>query len=175
MQAILGSRFRLIGLRDIGCYQELPETSATIEGNSLQKALYVFENFGVECLADDSGLEIDALGGAPGVDSAHYAGPERDSCRNIAKVLTELQGKTNRAAQFKAVITLATRQGIHQFTGIVRGEILAAPQGESGFGYDPIFKPEGYDISFAQMSAEQKNSISHRSRALAQLIRFYEG
>lgn len=172
----LGDAFTLRTLAEIGCTDELPETTGTISGNSRQKADYVFDHFGVPCFADDSGLEVDALHGEPGVDSAHYSGT-RDAQANITKLLANLAGVTNRRAQFVTVFTLLqqgpTGERIeHQFDGIVEGQILTEPRGTGGFGYDPIFLPDGYDRTFAEMSVADKNQISHRARALAQLVVF---
>lgn len=179
VSAILGDAFTLKTLRDIGCMEELPETSGTIRGNSRQKAEYVWTHFGVSCFADDSGLEVDALNGEPGVDSAHYSG-SRDSGNNIQKLLTNLAGHTNRRARFVTVFTLllngrnagdaADRPVEHQFEGIVEGQILPEPRGTGGFGYDPVFLPDGHNRTFAQMSSAEKNGISHRSRALTKMV-----
>ncbi|TAE11651.1 MAG: RdgB/HAM1 family non-canonical purine NTP pyrophosphatase [Bacteroidetes bacterium] len=160
-----------LSLDDIPCEEELPETGETIPENSLQKAQYIWDNYQVNSLSDDSGLEIEALGGKPGVHSAHYAG-SRDFDQNMAKVLQEMATATNRKAVFKTVMTLIIAGEAHQFEGIVEGEILHEKHGEKGFGYDPIFLPTGYDKTFAQMTTEEKNSISHRSRALAKVVAF---
>lgn len=160
-----------LSLDDIPCEEELPETGETIPENSLQKAQYIWDNYHVNSLSDDSGLEIEALGGKPGVHSAHYAG-SRDFDQNMAKVLQEMATATNRKAVFKTVMTLIIAGEAHQFEGIVEGEILHEKHGEKGFGYDPIFLPTGYDKTFAQMTTEEKNSISHRSRALAKVVAF---
>ncbi|HTF17667.1 MAG TPA: RdgB/HAM1 family non-canonical purine NTP pyrophosphatase [Chryseolinea sp.] len=158
-------------LSDIGCAEELPETQDTIPGNSLQKALYVFSNYGIPCFADDTGLEVDALNGAPGVYSARYAGPQRSSTDNIALLLNNLKGRNDRGAQFRTVITLV---GINPeplvFEGIVRGEIGTTLRGSSGFGYDPVFIPDGHDRTFAEMSLTEKNQLSHRAIAVSKLI-----
>jgi XTP/dITP diphosphohydrolase len=169
----LGNAFILKTLSDIGCTDELPETSGTIAGNSRQKADYVWTHFGVSCFADDSGLEVDALNGDPGVDSAFYSG-SRSAEKNIQKLLTGLAGKNNRKAQFVTVFTLVLHGVEHQFTGIVEGNILTEPRGTGGFGYDPIFQPDGHNRTFAEMSLEEKNSISHRSRALAKMLAYLE-
>ncbi|WP_026999619.1 RdgB/HAM1 family non-canonical purine NTP pyrophosphatase [Eisenibacter elegans] len=165
-----GSSWAFCSLDDIGCTVDLPETQHTIEGNSAQKAQYVWEHFGVACFAEDSGLEVEALQGAPGVYSARYAGPERNDTANLQKVLTQLSGQTNRRARFKTVITLIIEGEISQFTGIVDGLITPQAQGNGGFGYDPIFQPLGQERTFGQMSLAEKQAISHRSRALLQLI-----
>ncbi|HAC25314.1 MAG TPA: non-canonical purine NTP pyrophosphatase, RdgB/HAM1 family [Cytophagales bacterium] len=174
IRAKLGNRFRLISLNDVGCTEELPETTDTIPGNSLQKAQYVFQHYRVSCVADDSGLEIDALAGAPGVHSAYYAGPQRSHEDNIQKVLGEMQNTTQRSAQFRTVLTLVTANGIQVFEGILRGDILHEPRGKNGFGYDPIFQPDGIDLSLAQLSLEEKNKISHRARAIEKLVSYFQ-
>lgn len=174
IRAKLGNRFRLISLDDVGCTEELPETTDTISGNSLQKAQFVFEHYNVACVADDSGLEIDALGGAPGVHSAYYAGPQRSHEDNIQKVLGELRNTTQRSAQFRTVLTLVTANGMQVFEGILRGNILHEPRGKNGFGYDPIFQPEGINLSLAQLSMEEKNEISHRARAIEKLVSYFQ-
>ncbi|CAN5376205.1 non-canonical purine NTP diphosphatase [soil metagenome] len=167
----LGNAFILKTLNDIGCTDELPETSGTIAGNSRQKADYVWTHFGVSCFADDSGLEVDALNGEPGVDSAFYSG-SRDAGKNIQKLLSKLEGNSKRKARFITVFTLVLHGVEHQFEGIVEGHILAEPRGIGGFGYDPIFQPDGYDRTFAEMSLEEKNAMSHRSRALAKMLTY---
>jgi XTP/dITP diphosphohydrolase len=171
--ARLGDTFTLKTLRDIGCRDELPETSGTIPGNSRQKAEYVWTHFGESCFADDSGLEVEALNGEPGVDSAFYSG-SRDAALNIQKLLSNLAGKSSRKARFITVFTLLLHGVEHQFEGIVEGEIIDAPQGTGGFGYDPVFRPEGYDKTFAQMSNDEKNAISHRSQALKKMIAYLQ-
>ncbi|WP_375447885.1 RdgB/HAM1 family non-canonical purine NTP pyrophosphatase [uncultured Fibrella sp.] len=175
--AALGGAFPLRTLKEIGCTDELPETTGTIPGNSYQKAKYVFDHFGVACFADDTGLEVDALNGEPGVDSAYYAGEPRDNERNKALLLTNLEGQTNRRAQFRSVFTLVYRTDTgqvaeHQFEGIVTGTILTAPRGDGGFGYDPLFLPDGYTETFGELPLSEKNKISHRAKALAGLVAF---
>jgi XTP/dITP diphosphohydrolase len=172
VQAVVGNSFTLLSLRDIGCLEALPEEQTTIEGNSLQKAKYVFEKFNVACFADDSGLEVEALNGEPGVYSAMYAGPQRSHSDNMHKLLTSLAGISNRRAQFKAVITLMMEGKAHQFTGLLKGTILTEKRGVNGFGYDPIFLPDGYSTSSAEMTFEEKNKISHRAKAIQQLIAY---
>jgi XTP/dITP diphosphohydrolase len=172
----LGGAFTLKTLAEIGCTDELPETTGTIPGNSRQKADYVFDHFGVACFADDSGLEVEALNGEPGVDSAHYSG-SRDAEANIQKLLTNLAGSTNRRARFVTVFTLLQHgpngeRIEHQFNGVVEGQILTEARGKGGFGYDPVFLPDGYDRTFAEMSVAEKNQISHRAWALADLVAF---
>jgi XTP/dITP diphosphohydrolase len=168
----LGSFFLLKKLADIGCHEELPETQDTIEGNSLQKAKYVFDNYHVSCFSDDTGLEVEALQGAPGVYSAMYAGPQKNSTDNIRLLLSNLQGVQNRKARFRTVITLAEDDGISTFEGIVSGVILEEVHGTKGFGYDPVFQPEGYNKTFAEMSILEKTKISHRAIAVAKLVSF---
>ena len=162
---ILGNDFEIIGLKDIGCLEDIPETQPTIEGNALQKARYVQEHYQVDCFAEDTGLEIDALEGAPGVLTARYAGEQKDPAANMAKVLTELEGNTQRGAQFKTVIALTLRGEEYLFEGIARGSITTTARGEGGFGYDPIFMPDGFNQTFAEMDAHEKNKISHRGKA----------
>ena len=169
MRAILGGKVELLSLSDIDCHEEIPETADTLEGNALIKARYIFEKYGLSCFADDTGLEVDALDGAPGVYSARYAGENNDSVANVAKLLHNLTGKSCRDAQFRTVIALILNGEEKLFDGIVRGSISEECRGIGGFGYDPVFVPEGYAQSFAEMPAEQKNSISHRARAAAAL------
>lgn len=169
---ILGGSFRIASLKEIGCTDDIPETADTLEGNSLQKARYVKEKFGYDCFADDTGLEVEALGGAPGVFSARYAGPGHDSEANMRKLLKELEGKTNRQAQFRTVVALLLDGEEYTFEGIVRGTILTERRGTAGFGYDPVFVPEGYAETFAEMGSEEKNRISHRARAVQKLADF---
>ena len=169
---ILGGSFRIASLKEIGCTDDIPETADTLEGNALQKARYVKEKFGYDCFADDTGLEVEALGGAPGVFSARYAGPGHDSEANMQKLLKELEGKTNRQAQFRTVVALILEGREYTFEGIVRGTILTERRGTAGFGYDPVFVPEGYAETFAEMGSEEKNRISHRARAVQKLADF---
>lgn len=171
--AQLGHTVTLKTLADIGCTEELPETSGTIMGNSRQKADYVWTNFGLSCFADDSGLEVDTLNGEPGVDSAFYSG-SRNAEENIQKLLGNLVDKPNRQAQFITVFTLVLQGVEHQFEGIVRGTILTEPRGTGGFGYDPVFMPDGHDRTFAEMSIDEKTAISHRSRALAKMVDYLD-
>jgi XTP/dITP diphosphohydrolase len=170
VQAVVGNSISLLSLNDIGCFEELPEEQTTIEGNSLQKARYVFEKFNIACFADDSGLEVEALNGEPGVHSAMYAGPQRSHSDNIDKLVNALAGIAHRKAQFKTVITLVNGTEFRQFTGHLHGTILAERRGTNGFGYDPIFKPDGYEVSLAEMTPAEKNKISHRAKAIQQLI-----
>lgn len=169
MRAILGGKVELLSLADIDCHDEIPETADTLEGNALIKARYIYDKYGCACFADDTGLEVDALGGEPGVYSARYAGENNDSEANMRKLLQNLTGKSERSAQFRTVIALIIEGEEFLFDGIVRGRISEERMGSAGFGYDPIFIPDGYEESFAQMGAEQKNAISHRSRAAAAL------
>ncbi|MFV0365760.1 MAG: non-canonical purine NTP diphosphatase [Mangrovibacterium sp.] len=172
VQAMLSNSFELLSLADIGCHEDIPETQPTIEGNALQKAQYVYQNYGYNCFADDTGLEIEVLNGEPGVYSARYAGEARDSNANMAKVLEKLHGEQNRKAQFKTVIALIIDGEETLLEGIVQGEILEQSCGVDGFGYDPIFKAEGFEQSFAEISLEEKNKVSHRARATQQLIAY---
>lgn len=166
---ILGSRVEVLSLSDIDCYDDIPETADTLEGNAMMKARYIYEKYGVDCFADDTGLEVEALNGAPGVYSARYAGDGHDSEANMNKLLQNLTDKNNRCAQFRTVIALIIKGEENCFDGIVKGEITKEKLGESGFGYDPIFIPEGFSKSFAQMTNDEKNSISHRFRATEKL------
>ncbi|MBP8791061.1 MAG: RdgB/HAM1 family non-canonical purine NTP pyrophosphatase [Breznakibacter sp.] len=167
-----GDVFNISDLHDIGCEGEIPETGATLEENALQKASFVHLNYGVNCLADDTGLEINALDGAPGVYSARFAGEEKSSVNNIQKVLELMRGHTDRRASFRTVIALIVDGEEYLFEGVVEGEILEHPQGTGGFGYDAIFKPVGYDHSFAEMALSDKNKISHRRRAFDKFVQF---
>ena len=169
---LLGERFKIVGLKDIGCEEELAEDHATLEQNSLQKADYVHKLYGVSCFADDTGLEVDSLNGEPGVYSARYAGEDRNNEANIGLLLEKMENKSNRSAQFRTVITLIDDFNTLQFEGIVRGRITESKKGEKGFGYDPIFVPEGYKESFAEMSMDEKNKISHRALAMNKLIAY---
>ena len=170
--AIVGHQIELLSLEDIGCHDDIPETSDTLEGNALQKAKYVYERYHIDCFADDTGLEVEALDGAPGVYSARYAGEGHNSEENIRKLLHELEGKDNRKARFRTVFALIINGKEHLFEGIVKGEIIARKRGTSGFGYDPVFVPEGFTQTFAEMGDEQKNSISHRALAVGKLCKF---
>ena len=175
MRAILGGKVELLSLADIDCHDDIPETADTLEGNALIKARYIYDKYGCSCFADATGLEVDDLGGEPGVYSARYAGENNDSEANMRKLLQNLTGKSERSAQFRTVIALIIEGKENLFEGIVRGRIAEERQGEAGFGYDPIFVPEGCDESFAQMAAEKKNSMSHRSRAAAALNEYLQG
>ncbi|NDA98785.1 MAG: non-canonical purine NTP diphosphatase [Flavobacteriia bacterium] len=172
IQSLLPEYFKIISLKDIRCFDEIPETAETLEGNSLLKASFISETYNLNCFADDTGLEIEALDNRPGVYSARYAGPEKSAAANINKVLLELEGKTARNAQFRTIITLILNKSTFTFEGIVRGEIISEKRGENGFGYDPIFVPEGEVRTFAEMSLEEKNKHSHRARAFQKMIEF---
>jgi XTP/dITP diphosphohydrolase len=172
VRAHLGSDFHLVGLEEIECTDELPEEQPTLEGNSFQKAEYVYKNFGVSCFADDTGLEVEALQGAPGVYSARYAGEQRRAEDNMQLLLKNLAHAQNRKARFRTVITLITPEFTKQFEGIVNGQIIHEHRGNGGFGYDPIFLPDGFNKTLAEMSMEEKNAISHRARAVNKLIEF---
>ena len=169
---IVGDRVEVLSLCDIDCNDDIPETADTLQGNALIKARYIYEKYGVDCFADDTGLEVEALDGAPGVYSARYAGEECDSEANMKKLLHNLTDKNNRNAQFRTVIALIINGEERLFNGIVKGVIATEKMGTSGFGYDPIFIPEGFSESFAQMDASMKNSISHRYRATEELSKF---
>lgn len=176
IRSILGERFDVLSLNDIDCHDDIPETANTLEGNAIQKARYITEKFGIDCFADDTGLEVASLGGEPGVHSARYAeGTDHDSEANMQKLLTRLNGKTDRSAQFRTVIALSRKDDIADYTlfeGVVKGRIAIDKQGTEGFGYDPIFVPEGYEESFAQLGIDIKNGISHRARAVAKLAKY---
>ena len=184
IRSILGIEFEIVSLKDIGCNVDIPETGNTLEENALQKAQYVYDHYHISCFADDTGLEVEALSGAPGVHSARYAeGTDHDSEANMAKLLHELNGKENRKARFRTVICYIEKKDVcpcgctsikkvHQFEGIVNGSIATEKHGTEGFGYDPVFIPEGYDKSFAQLGEEIKNGISHRARAVAKLVEY---
>ena len=171
--AILGEKVELLSMKDIKCDTDIPETADTLEGNALLKARYIFDNYHLDCFADDTGLEVEALNGEPGVYSARYAGGEGHNAEaNMQKLLQNMQGVQNRKAQFRTVICLITNGKKHLFEGVVKGEIIKEKRGDSGFGYDPIFMPEGYDKTFAELGNETKNKISHRALAVEKLCRF---
>lgn len=172
VQAVLGPGFRLVTPRECGITEEIPEEQQTLEGNASQKAHYLHDRTGCDCFADDTGLEVEALGGEPGVRSARYAGPGHDSERNMELLLRNMEGITDRRARFRTVISLILDGEEHLFEGIVGGVLLTVPRGTNGFGYDPIFVPDGYAETFAEMSDEAKNAISHRGRAVAKLAAF---
>lgn len=170
VQAVLGSGYELVTPRQCGIDEEIPETAETLEGNARQKARYLFERTGLDCFADDTGLEVEALNGAPGVHSARYATDGHDFAANNRLLLKNLAGEENRRARFRTVICLIEQGQEHLFEGIVEGRIIDHEAGSEGFGYDPLFVPEGFDHTFAEMSAEQKNGISHRGRAVRKLV-----
>ena len=169
---IVGEKFELLTLRDCGITEDIPEEQPTLEGNALQKARYIYERTGIDCFADDTGLEVDALGGEPGVRSARYATDGHDDEANKRLLLERMEGVESRGAQFRTAVALIIGGKENLFEGIVRGQITHSELGDGGFGYDPLFVPEGYSESFAQMSAEQKNAISHRGRAVRALAEF---
>ncbi len=175
VQAILGDAFCLLGLKEIGCVEELREDKDTLEGNSLQKAEYVFHKFGTSCFADDTGLEVEAIKNEPGVFSARYAGEQRNAEDNMNLLLSNLEGKDNRKARFRTIITLITPEGIRQFEGEVHGKIIDEKRGSQGFGYDPIFLPDGFSKTLAEMSLDEKSVISHRARAFKKLVAYLKG
>lgn len=178
IREILSPEFEIVSLKEIGCHEDIPETGNTLEENALQKARYISERYHISCFADDTGLEVEALGGAPGVHSARYAeGTDHDSEANMTKLLRELEGKENRQARFRTVIALIElwedeTENVHLFEGIVEGHISTERQGNEGFGYDPIFVPEGYEKSFAALGETIKNHISHRARAVKKLAEY---
>ena len=172
IQQQVGSQFQIVSLEDIGCFVDIPETAETIEGNAILKANYVTENFGLPCFADDTGLEIESLNNEPGVYSARYAGEQKNAEDNMNLVLEKLATQTNRKAQFKTIITLNINGEQHLFEGVVKGQITTEKSGNQGFGYDPVFQPEGFSSTFAQMNIEQKSVISHRGIAVQKLIDF---
>lgn len=174
-QAILGDRFTLVTPAELGIHEEIPETSDTLEGNAMQKARYLYGYTGLDCFADDTGLEVEALDGAPGVYSARYAGEPANSEANTTLLLEKLQNENNRRARFRTVIALILNGEEYFFEGIVNGEISERPAGTEGFGYDPVFVPEGYDITFAEMPAGEKNRMSHRARAVSKFGDFLKG
>jgi XTP/dITP diphosphohydrolase len=172
IQQLLPPEIKILSLSDIGCTEEIPETADSIEGNAILKANYVTEKYGYDCFADDTGLEVEALDGAPGVYSARYAGEQKNSDDNMDKVLSELNSIEFRKAHFKTVIALNLNKKQHLFTGIIKGEIIKTKKGTQGFGYDPIFQPNNYNCTFAEISMEEKSEISHRGIATRKLIEF---
>lgn len=174
VRKLLPPGFTLLTLRDIGCTEDIPETSDTLEGNARIKALHVAEHYNRSCFADDTGLVVPSLGGAPGVYSARYAGPGKNAADNISKLLKELQDKQDRSAYFRTVIVLAHGHQEFLFEGMVHGQIIEKPRGEGGFGYDPVFVPEGYSETFAELPMAVKNEISHRGIAFTKLLSFLE-
>lgn len=173
--AILGDQVELLSLNDIGCQADIPETAETLEGNALLKSSYIYKNYHLDCFADDTGLEVETLNGAPGVYSARYAGGEgHDAQANMLKLLHELDGKENRKAQFRTAISLILDGKEYLFEGVIKGEIIKEKRGDSGFGYDPVFMPEGYDRTFAELGNDIKNQISHRALAVQKLCEFLQ-
>ena len=173
IRAILGDRVEILSLNDINCHADIPETADTLQGNAALKAQYIYENYGLDCFADDTGLEVEALNGAPGIYSARYAGGEgHDSEANMKKLLSEMQDKDNRKARFRTVICLIEGGEEHFFEGIVNGSIIRERKGGAGFGYDPVFMPDGYSETFAEMGNDEKNKISHRARAVKKLCEY---
>ena len=172
IQSIVGSDFIIRSLGDIGCTEDIAETASTLEGNALLKAEYVYTKYGMNCFADDTGLEVEALDGRPGVYSARYATDGHDFEANIDKVLSELEGISNRKARFRTVIALYLDGSVNYFEGIVNGEIIHERKGIKGFGYDPVFLPDGYELTFAEMPLSEKNKISHRARAVVKLVEY---
>ena len=174
IRQLMPEGIEILSLKDINCLEELPETSDTLEDNAAQKAYYVYDNYGHNCFSDDTGLEIEVLDGRPGVYSARYAGPECRAEDNIQKILAEMKGKENRDASFRTIISLVIDGREFQFEGQIEGQIIPEKWGDQGFGYDPIFLPDGYEESFAQMTVEEKNIISHRGLAVKKLIQFLQ-
>lgn len=172
VQSIIPTHIKLLSLKDIGCFEDVPETQSTIKGNAIQKAEYVKKHYGYDCFADDTGLEVESLNNEPGVFSARYAGPQRDANDNMDLLLNNLIKKPNRNAQFKTVVALHLNGNLETFTGICKGKITPNKQGEKGFGYDPIFMPDGYTKTFAEMDLILKNKIGHRGKAITQLVAF---
>ena len=174
IRQLMPEGIEILSLKDINCLEELPETSDTLEDNAAQKAYYVYDNYGHNCFSDDTGLEIEVLDGRPGVYSARYAGPECRAEDNIQKILAEMKGEVNRDASFRTIISLVIDGREFQFEGQIEGQIIPEKWGDQGFGYDPIFLPDGYEESFAQMTVEEKNIISHRGLAVKKLIQFLQ-
>ncbi|SFO01198.1 XTP/dITP diphosphohydrolase [Bizionia echini] len=175
VQQLIPNHITLLSLKDIGCLEDIPETQNTIEGNAIQKANYIKTHYGYNCFADDTGLEVEALNGEPGVYSARYAGLQRDANDNMNKLLTHLENHNNRNAQFKTVIALRLNETLETFTGICTGSITKTKSGTEGFGYDPIFKADGYTQTFAEIPLDEKNRIGHRGKAVQQLIAYLNG
>lgn len=172
IKALLNQRYEIVSLRDINCLEMLPENQKTLEGNSLQKAEYIYKNYQINALADDTGLEVIALDGAPGVLSARYAGNNKSSEDNINLLLSNLKDEKSRKAQFRTIITLILEGKVKQFEGIVKGQVIKERRGSKGFGYDSVFVPDGYESTFAEMDAEEKNEISHRGIAIRKLVEY---
>ncbi len=174
IRSLLPKNIHLKSLDDIGCTEEIPETSETLEGNALLKAKYVLDRYGLPCFADDTGLEVAALHGAPGVFSARYAGEPKNETRNVEKLVSQLHGQKDRRAQFTTIIALCLGNETHIFKGVIKGVITNIPRGSNGFGYDPVFQPEGLDKTFAELTLKEKNQLSHRARAFSKLIKYLE-
>ncbi|MBP6634947.1 MAG: non-canonical purine NTP diphosphatase [Paludibacter sp.] len=172
VRAVLDNKIEIVSLNELGCYDDIPETADTLEGNALIKAEYVFNKFEMACIADDTGLEVEALNGEPGVYSARYGGEPHNAQKNMQKLLTNLKGIENRKARFRTVIVLKDAERELYFEGTIHGHISETPSGAAGFGYDPVFVPDGYNKSFAELGPELKNKISHRALAVEELIRF---
>lgn len=172
IRAMLNEKVEILSLADINCHVDIPETADTLEGNAYLKAKYIYTHYGLDCFADDTGLEVEALDGAPGVYSARYAGNGHDSQANMQKLLKKMEEKNNRKAQFRTVISLIEKGEERRFEGVVKGEITTERRGDSGFGYDPIFQPEGFDETFAELGSEIKNKISHRAKAVEALCNY---
>jgi len=172
VQEMLSDHIQLLSLKDIGCFEDIPETAETLEGNAKIKADHVTKNYGYDCFADDTGLEINSLNGEPGVYSARYGGEEKNAEKNMSKLLKNLEDKSDRSAQFRTIVTLNLQGKSYDFEGICKGTIIHKRKGDGGFGYDPIFQPEGYQETFAEMNSEEKNKISHRGLAIQKLVEF---
>jgi XTP/dITP diphosphohydrolase len=172
VRAVLGNTVEVLSLKDINCFEDIPETADTLEGNALIKAKHIYEKYGYDCFADDTGLEVDALGGKPGVYSARYAGEQQDSKKNMQKLLLELGSGTNRKAQFRTVIAYIVQGEVKYFEGKITGDITSNASGSGGFGYDPVFVPDGFSQTFAELGSEQKNKISHRALAINELKKY---
>ncbi len=172
VQNLIPKNIKLLSLKEIGCFEDIPETRNTIKGNAIQKAEYIKKHYGYDCFADDTGLEVTVLNGEPGVYSARYAGEQRNADDNMQKLLESLKNQTNRKAQFKTVIALHINNKLHTFEGVCEGIITETKEGKKGFGYDPIFKPIGFNETFAEMDLTQKNKISHRGKAIQLLVHF---
>lgn len=173
LKKLTAGKIEILSLNDINCHDDIPETADTLEGNALIKARWVKERYGYDCFADDTGLEVDALDGAPGVKSARYAGDGHNSQANMELLLSNLNGISDRKARFRTVIALIEGNDERLMNGVVEGVITEKPSGENGFGYDPIFRPEGYEVTFAEMGADEKNKISHRGRAVSKLLDYF--
>ena len=174
VKEVLGDSIEIVSLAELNCFDDIPETADTLEGNALIKAEYIYNKFGVDCFADDTGLEVEALGGAPGVYSARYAGEDNNAIANMEKLLQNMKQHSNKNACFRTVIAYIEQGKIHYFEGKIEGNIATEPKGKAGFGYDPVFIPTGYDLSFAELGAEEKNKISHRALAANQFAQFFK-